>query len=267
MKRIFILLGMFCLIGAAIWADGGDRLISPEEKAFIQSCYKTTVELLPAPPQGVEKKPQELTIPRLLGLGSEKYPVPFSYYCDYTKTADMGKIMNIAADANGLEDMSEQMGKISEEMDKALSAGDTGKFTELQAKMQAVISGNSTMQKMQGTIADQKSQSLQFNVAINPNGADYFLYKELPTRANTTYVIRRDKDPSPSHSYSTTDTVLFFGAFGKKVVNETLEIYAPRVEARSTKIHRLIISIQGEAALADEYIARMNLAGFEALTR
>jgi len=68
-------------------------------------------------------------------------------------------------------------------------------------------------------------------------------------------------------SFSSTDTVLFFGAFGKKLVNETLEIYAPRVEARSTKIHRMIISIQGEAALADEYIARMNLADFAALTR
>ncbi|PKL44885.1 MAG: hypothetical protein CVV42_19160 [Candidatus Riflebacteria bacterium HGW-Riflebacteria-2] len=95
MRRLCFLLVMFCLVGAAVWADGGDRLISPEEKAFIQSCYKTTVALLPAPPQGVGKKPQELTIPRALGLGTERYPVPFSYYCDYIKTADMGKVMEL----------------------------------------------------------------------------------------------------------------------------------------------------------------------------
>lgn len=268
MKRFCILLVMFCLVGATVWADGGgDRPISPEEKAFMQSCYTSTVALLPVPPQGVEKKPQELTIPRTLGLGTERYPVPFSYYCDYIKTADMGKIMNIAADGKGLEEMSEQMSKISEEMEKAISSGDNNKVMELQAKMQAVMSGNSTMQKMQGTIADQKNQSLHFNVAINPNGADYYQYKLLPARANTTYLIRRDKNASPTNSYSSTDTVLFIGNFGKKAVNDTLEIYAPRVEARSTKIHRLIISIQGEAALADEYIAKMNLAGLEELTR
>jgi hypothetical protein len=38
--------------------------------------------------------------------------------------------------------------------------------------MQAVMSGNSAMQQMQGTISDQKNQSLHFSVAINSNGAE-----------------------------------------------------------------------------------------------
>ncbi|MBU1108498.1 MAG: hypothetical protein KKB51_17620 [Candidatus Riflebacteria bacterium] len=268
MKRISVILAVFCLFGAIIWADGDglSRPINAEERAFMLNCYQKALEFLPPAPEGVDKKPQEFTTPISLGLGTERYPIPLNFYCEYTKKADMQKMLDMAADSKGIEEMSEQMNKISEEMEKAINAGETDKIVGLQAKLQAVMSGNATMQKMQGSIEEQKMQSLHCEVSINPNGADYFLYKDIQVPANATYAIRRLKT-TPNHSFSTTDTVLFFGAFGKKLVNDTFEIYAPRVEAKSTKVHRLIISLQGEAALADEYIAKMNLAGFGALTR
>jgi hypothetical protein len=265
MKRFVAVVAVFCLLGVLAWADGGERPITEPEKAFYQNSYQKLVSLMPLPPQGVERNLEKLFIPQNLGLGAEKYPLSFLFQCGYQKSADMGKMMDIAKDAQGLEDLSTQMTQISAEIEAAVNAGDSKKAMELQEKMQAVMLGNSTMQQMQGAVNEQKSQSLNISVSINANGADFFQYSELPALTHVTHAIRREKSDVPEKSFTTTETVLFFGPYKKKKVNETFEIYVPHPEAESTKVHRLILRFEGEAKLADEYIAKMNLAGLAGL--
>lgn len=267
MKRITVLLALLSLVCTFAWADGGDRLITPEEKAFIQKAYQQLVELLPAAPEGVDRKVEELAVPTLMGIGSEKYPICYFFYADYIKAEDMGRMMSIAQDAKGMEEMAEQMSKITEEMQEAVDAGNNARMVELQAKLQAVMSGNATVQKIEGAIQEQKSQSMHVEVSINHNGADYYQYQEIQAPAHCTYAIRRPRSEGADKTHATADTILFFGPFAKKQVNETLQIYAPREKAESKKIHQLIISFQAEPELADQYIAGMNLGAINALTK
>jgi len=156
--------------------------------------------------------------------------------------------------------MSKQIGKISEEMEKAATAGDQKKILELQAKMQAVMQGNAGMAKLQKMRKEVEQQSMQLSVSINANGADFHPYHPIATPAGASMAIRRDKTDDVQ-----SDTVLFFGPYTSKVYEETMQVYVEPKPATGTKVHFFYIQLQGEPEVCDAYIAKMNLAGFAAL--
>lgn len=267
MKRLLLILTVFCAFCGLLLADGGaERPITADEKAFYETTYQKVLELLPEAQKGTTKKVDELTVPINKGVGSENYPTPIYISCEYRGAMSMQESMEAGAmmanDSNGLEDMSSQMSKITEEMQKAAEAGDQKKIVELQAKLQAVLQGNAGMAKMQKMSSDLEKKSMRMHVSINANGADFHPYKEISAPAGASLAIRRDKKKDLS-----SETILFFGPYTKKAYEETLQIYVKNEKASATKVHFFYISLEGEPEVCDAYIAKMNLAGFAALIK
>jgi hypothetical protein len=262
-----VILTVFCTISGLLFADGGaERPITADEKAFYETTYQKILELLPEAQQGTTKEVEELSVPTSRGVGAENYPTQFDISCEYRGEMSMQETMEAGAmmanDSSGLEDMSDQMSKISEEIQKAAEAGDQKKMVELQAEMQAVLQGNAGMAKLQKTAADLEKKSMRMYVSVNANGADFHPYKEIPAPSGAGIAIRRDKKEDLN-----SDTVLFFGPYTKKVYEETQQIYVKHEKASPTKVHYFYISLQGEPEVCDAYIAKMNLAGFAALIK
>ena len=267
MKRLVILISVFSLMAGVLFADGGaERPINAEEKAFYQTAYNKVIGLLPDSQNGIAKKAEEISIPNTVGVGSEKYPIQMYVTCSYKGEMSMQESMEagkmIADDAEGIENMSDQLAKLSEEMQKAAEAGDQAKIMELQAKMQAAVQGNSSMNKMQKTIGDLEAKSLTVEVAINANGSDFHPYKVIPAPAGASLAIRRDKKDDVK-----AETVLFFGPYANKPYEETMAVYVERKPAAATKIHYFYVSVTGEPEVCDAYIAQMNLSGLAALVK
>lgn len=270
MKRLALLMVFCCCFGGLLFADGGaEREITAAEKAFYGTTYLKVTDLLPQAPAGLERKIEELNVPRSMGVGAENYPIQYTIDCDYTKLVDqqaqMEMAMSMANDADGMAAMNEQITRISEELQAAVAKGDQQQMAQLQKKMQDVIQGNTGIQKLKKNADEHEKASFKLWVGINTNGADFWPYREIPAPANTGLAIRRDKTEN-----SGCETVLFFGPYSKKVAGEkgdTLQIYAERKKADSTKIHYLMITIQGEPEVVDPFIASMNLAGFAALLK
>ncbi len=267
MKRLVMLISAFCLMAGVLFADGGaERPINADEKAFYQTAYNKVVGLLPDAQNGIAKKAEEISIPNTVGVGSEKYPIQMYVTCSYKGEMSMQQSMEAGAmmanDADGLENMSDQLAKLSEEMQKAAEAGDQAKIMELQAKMQATVQGNSSMNKMQKTLGDLEAKSLTVEVAINANGSDFHPYKVIPTPAGASLAIRRDK-----HDDVKAETVLFFGPYVNKPYEETMAVYVERKPAAATKIHHFYVTVTGEPEVCDAYIAQMNLSGLAALIK
>ena len=267
MKRLVILISVFSLMAGVLFADGGaERPINAEEKAFYQTAYNKVIGLLPDSQNGIAKKAEEISIPNTVGVGSEKYPIQMYVTCSYKGEMSMQESMEagkmIADDAEGIENMSDQLAKLSEEMQKAAEAGDQAKIMELQAKMQAAVQGNSSMNKMQKTIGDLEAKSLTVEVAINANGSDFHPYKVIPAPAGASLAIRRDKKDDVK-----AETVLFFGPYANKPYEETMAVYVERKPAAATKIHHFYVTVTGEPEVCEAYIAQMNLSGLAALIK
>jgi len=265
MKKSVLLLVALCFVASLLSADGGaERPITAAEKAFYEETIRKVTSLLPEPQKDCSKKLEEITVPLRMGVGAENSPIPIYFTCSYragmNTQASMEAGKMLADDASGLEDMSKQIGKISEEMEKAATAGDQKKILELQAKMQAVMQGNAGMAKLQKMSKEIEQQSMQLSVSINANGADFHPYHAIATPAGASLAIRRDKTDDVQ-----SDTVLFFGPYTSKVYEETMQVYVEPKPATGTKVHFFYIQLQGEPEVCDAYIAKMNLAGFAAL--
>lgn len=267
MKRLVILISAFCLMAGVLFADGGaERPINADEKAFYEATYNKVVGLLPDAQNGIAKKAEEISIPNTVGVGSEKFPIQMYVTCSYKGEMSMQESMEagkmLADDAEGIESMSDQLAKLSEEMQKAAEAGDQAKIMELQAKMQAAVQGNSSMNKLQKKTQDLEAKSLTVEVAVNANGCDFHPYKVIPTPAGASLAIRRDK-----HDNVKAETVLFFGPYVNKPYEQTMAVYVERKPAAATKIHHFYVSVTGEPEVCDAYIAQMNLSGLAALIK
>ncbi len=267
MKRMVILFSVFCLITGALFADGGvERPINANEKAFYEATYNKIIGLLPDSQNGIAKKAEEISIPNRVGVGSEKFPIQMYVSCNYRAEMTMQEGMEtgamLANDSEGLENMSNQMSKLSEEMQKAAEAGDQAKIMELQAKMQAAVTGNASMNKLQKKSKDLDAKSLMVTASINANGCDFHPYKVIPTPAGASLAIRRDKTDDVK-----SETVLFFGPYVNKPYEETMAVYVENKPATSTKIHYFYVTVTGEPEVCDAYIAKMNLTGLAALTK
>lgn len=267
MKRMITLFSVFCLMAGALFADGGaERPINADERAFYEATHKKIAALLPDSQNDIAKKVEEISIPNTVGVGSEKFPIQMYVTCSYKGQMSMQQSMETSAmmanDADGLESMSNQISKISEELQKAAEAGDQAKIMELQAKMQAAVQGNSSMNKLQKTIGDIEAKSLMVTAAINANGCDFHPYKVIPTPAGASLAIRRDKKDDVQ-----SETVLFFGPYVNKPYEETMAVYVERKPAAATKIHHFYVTVTGEPEVCDAYIAKMNLAAFAALIK
>lgn len=267
MKRLFTLLSVLCLIAGVLFADGGaERPINADEKAFYEATYNKIVELLPEVQNGIAKKAEEISIPNMVGVGSEKFPIQMYVTCVYNGEMSMQESMEagkmLADDAEGIENMSNQLARLGEEMQKAAETGDQAKIIELQAKMQATVEGNSSMNKLQKKTQDLEAKSLTVEVSINANGADFHPYKVIPTPAGADLAIRRDKRDDVK-----AETVLFFGPYVNKPYEETMAVYVERKPAAATKIHHFYVTVTGEPEVCDAYVAQMNLSGLAALIK
>ncbi|PKL46140.1 MAG: hypothetical protein CVV42_17430 [Candidatus Riflebacteria bacterium HGW-Riflebacteria-2] len=267
MKRLVMLFSVFCLMAAALFADGGaERPINSDEKAFYEATYRKIIDLLPDAQNGIAKKPEELSIPKMVGVGYEKFPIQMYVSCSYRGEMSMQQSMEagalLAKDAEGLESMSEQLNSLSEEMQKAAEAGDQPKMLELQAKMQAAVLGNSSMKNMQQMTSDLEAKSLSVEAAINANGADFHPYQVIPTPAGASLAIRREKSKDVK-----SQTVLFFGPYTNKPYKETMAVYVERKPATANKVHHFYLSVTGEPETCAAYIAKMNLTSLAALIK
>ena len=267
MKRLAMLFSVFCLMAGALLADGGaERPISSDEKAFYEATSRKIFDLLPDEQNGIAKKPEELSIPKMVGVGYEKFPIQMYVSCSYRGEMSMQQSMAagamLANDAEGLESMSDQITKLSEEMQKAAEAGDQPRIVELQTQMQAAVMGNSSMNNMQKITSELEAKSLSVEAAINASGADFHPYKVIPTPAGASLAIRREKSKDVK-----SQTVLFFGPYTNKPYQETMAVYVERKPAAATKVHHFYLSVTGEPEACAAYIAKMNLTGLAALIK
>ncbi len=267
MKRLVMIIAVFCLMTGSLFADGGiERPITAGEKAFYETTFRKVVDLLPDSQNGIAKKAEENSIPKMVGAGSENFPIPMYVSCSYKGQMSVQQSMEAGAmmanDSEGLENMSNQISKLSEEMQKAAESGDQAKIMELQAKMQAAVQGNASMNKVQKTVSDIEAKSLMVTASINANGADFHPYKVIATPAGASLAIRRDKRDDVK-----SETILFFGPYVNKPYEETMAVYVERKPAAATKIHYFYVTITGEPEVCDAFIAKMNLAGLAALIK
>lgn len=267
MKRTALLIFLLSILSVMAFADGGiERKILPEEKAFYEATYRKIVDLMPESINDIQKKAGELSIPMTMGMGAEKRPIYFNISCDYRGEMTMQQSVEassmLAADADGIEDMSEKLAGLSEEMQKAAESGDQKKILEIQAKMQAAVEGNAGMANIQKITGDLEKKSVRVTIAINGSGSDFYPYYVIPAPAGTSMAIRRDR----KKSYDP-ETVLFFGSYTNKPYQETMAVYANVKQGQATKIHHMYIQLQGEHNACDELISKMNLSAFAALIR
>ncbi|MEW6709096.1 MAG: hypothetical protein AB1403_04670 [Candidatus Riflebacteria bacterium] len=267
MKKFLVFMFIMLFPLSFLYADGGqERPATAEEKAFYQNTWKKIVDFLPPVSDDYEKITDSFHAPSMLGVGQEKFPLPFNFFCTLRSKVAMDEAMNAAKamgeDSESMDNMSNQINQITEELQKAAMAGDQKKIQELQKQMEAAIMGNSHMAKLNEMGKEQERKSLQIDVWVNASGCDYYLFNEIPAPANVSLAIRREKGEKHKPQ-----TVLFFGPYQKKGEGDNLQIYAERKPGTGTKVHYMYLTLDGENEICDEFIKKMNLAGLAGLLK
>lgn len=259
-KMMLVVLGMVLLTGMAFGDGSASRPIKPEETAFYQRVHEHLMACMPPALRGATRKGDEVSIPKMVEVGSENRPTPVSVFCQYDKAMSSEVMMSVGQDASSMEDLSNDMAKITEKLTEAATKGDQKEIARLQAEMQAAMNKNPLMNKMQKATADSRKDSAGIRIQVNANGAHYDFVKEIPAPAPACCAVRSDTTTGgPNAGDRTTVTYLFFGDFTKMVEGDTYKIYGKDLKGLGGKVHRLIVEISGDAALADEYIAAMDL--------
>ncbi|MFZ5949628.1 MAG: hypothetical protein ACOYXC_02900 [Candidatus Rifleibacteriota bacterium] len=267
MKKFLALLFIMFFPLSFLYADGGaERPATAEEKAFFQNTWKKIVDFLPPESDDYEKSTDSFCAPTMLGVGQEKFPLPFNFFCSYQNKTARNKAMDAAKalgeNPDSMNDVSEKLNEITEEVQKAAMAGDQKKLAELQKKMEEIVSGNNPIGKMNEISKEQERKSLTIDIWVNATGCDYYLFKEIPAPANASLAIRRERGEKQDPQ-----TVLFFGPYQKKGEGDNLQIYAERKPGTGTKVHYMYLTLDGENEICDEFIKKMNLAGLAGLLK
>ncbi len=261
MKRLIV--GVMVLVGvvSALWADGGrERLLLPVEREFYEKTQREAEALMPKAPAGWVTKQMELMMPKMVGEGSEKFPIFFDVVCEYQKpmTMDTAGAEQIAKDMEGF---SASMEKFTERMNEALAKGDQKALAAIQKEMQEAMNANAGIQKIKAKTDDHRRNSATVRIRINAHGSDYWPYKEIPPKPPAVFALRSiaQARKQESESEDVGRTLLFFGPYKKEMSGETIQIYQTTKEGVGTKVHRLILEIEAEEKVVDELLATMDL--------